>query len=565
MKTPNQLQPLLDDLAAIPVVVGVSGHCDLVSEDLAVIRRRVRQELMQLASVAKHSPRLLLTALAMGADQLVAQEALALGWSVIAVLPMPLADFEADFAGPEELGELRRLLARCRACYEIPWAARLDPDITARREQQYRDQGVFVARQSQVILALWDGSPRQPGACGTALVVDLCRQGTPSDDGEILSQPETSGLIHIPVRRQKDRGHVPHQTLGARTDTSHVVVFTAIDTLNRATQHFYHKQRASIDQSLDWLLPADKRYALKRGGTYLAQRYAELDVLSTAYQRRRKQVIQVASGSTILAGFTLATYYVFLTLPWFIAYALAICLAYLLYFLLFRMPLFQIEDHYLEYRALTEAIRVQFFWRLSGLTAPVAGHYLQLVQSNVGWIREAMINLHFASNLLEPEPVIRFAWVREHWVEDQEAYFLGRESPPKPGKATLRRLTQNRFERAALISFFIGVGLVGLEAGANFMPALAGFMNTAISFSASFFLVAAILKGYATTMGYEEEAASFEQAGGIFRNARVFLDHTAPADVTRSRSCVLALGKYALAENAQWLLLHRRNAFHIQN
>ena len=168
--TAMHAQKSLDTLAAIPVVVGVSGHRDLIAADTGALRSRVREELKQIASLAKHSPRLLLTALAVGADQLVAQEALDLGWSLVAVLPMPLADFEQDFESPDELKTFRQLLERCCARYEIPWADCLDADISDRRDQQYRNQGIVVARQSQVVLALWDGIPRGPGACGTALV-----------------------------------------------------------------------------------------------------------------------------------------------------------------------------------------------------------------------------------------------------------------------------------------------------------------------------------------------------------------------------------------------------------
>lgn len=563
--TAMHAQKSLDTLAAIPVVVGVSGHRDLIAADTGALRSRVREELKQIASLAKHSPRLLLTALAVGADQLVAQEALDLGWSLVAVLPMPLADFEQDFESPDELKTFRQLLERCCARYEIPWADCLDADISDRRDQQYRNQGIVVARQSQVVLALWDGIPRGPGACGTALVVDLCRHGIPADDGEILSQPETSGLIHIPARRQRNPGQVLHSLPGTPADGKHTAVFSAIDALNGAARKLNNNQQARIGQSLDGLIPAAKQRSLGQGARYIAQRYAECDVLATAYQQRRKQVIQAASATTIFAGFALATYYVNLAQPWFIAYALAIGLAYLLYFLLFRLPVFKIEDHYLEYRALAEAVRVQFFWRLSGLTAPVSEHYLQLVKSNVGWIREAITNLNFVSLLLEPQPVIRPQWVRKHWIESQEAYFMGGESAPERGKAALRSRIQHRIDRAATLAVIIGAGLVALEAGANFTTALAGFMNMAISFSASFLLVAAILKGYAVTLGFEEEAATFEQAGGIFRNARAFLDNTPPEDMHRFTACVFALGKYALAENAQWLLMHRRNAFHVQN
>jgi len=60
-----------------------------------------------------------------------------------------------------------------------------------------------------------------------------------------------------------------------------------------------------------------------------------------------------------------------------------------------------------------------------------------------------------------------------------------------------------------------------------------------------------------------EEADSFEIAGSIYRNARNFL-HANRGDEEKFRACVKELGKHALNENAEWLLLHRRNAFKIE-
>ena len=52
-------------------------------------------------------------------------------------------------------------------------------------------------------------------------------------------------------------------------------------------------------------------------------------------------------------------------------------------------------------------------------------------------------------------------------------------------------------------------------------------------------------------------------AGGLYRNARHFLREHA-GDEELFRACVKELGKHALNENAEWLLLHRRNAFKIE-
>lgn len=63
---------------ALPIVIGVSGHRDLRREDIPALRALVHKELLALKTAYPHSPFLLLSALAAGADQLCAEEALAL-------------------------------------------------------------------------------------------------------------------------------------------------------------------------------------------------------------------------------------------------------------------------------------------------------------------------------------------------------------------------------------------------------------------------------------------------------------------------------------------------------
>jgi hypothetical protein len=80
-----------------PLVVGVTGHRDLVPAEMPGIRGRVREFLMHLHGQYPDRDLVVLTPLAEGADRLVAEEALALGLPVTVVLPMPRALYAEDF------------------------------------------------------------------------------------------------------------------------------------------------------------------------------------------------------------------------------------------------------------------------------------------------------------------------------------------------------------------------------------------------------------------------------------------------------------------------------------
>jgi hypothetical protein len=366
------------------------------------------------------------------------------------------------------------------------------------------------------------------------------------------------------VRRRKAPETGALRVLPQPSDLGHEVVFREIDAFNRAMAECPMRYPDKLTESLDWLLSAGQRDALDAGSRYVMQRYAESDALARVNQERRKQVIVAASALTVVAALSQATYGVVADQPWIIAYGVAIALAYGLYFLLFRQPSIRIEDRYLEYRALAEAARVQLFWRLSGLPTMVAEHYLQLVKSDVGWVREAVRNIGTQADLLCATSPPNLAIVRERWLLDQEKYFLGKEPPKVLGNVLKRKIWRARADRATNAAFAIGGLLILLAWGSHVLPELYAVKEAAGAFSASFFLIAGVIKGFAATMGYAEEAASFEKAGGVFRNAREYVDaHDGEPD--KFRTCVLELGKYALAENADWLLQHRRNAFKIQN
>ena len=66
-------------LADIPLVVGVTSHRNLAASEIEPIRQRVRDFFVQIKRDFPELPLVVLSALAEGGDQLVAQEALAAG------------------------------------------------------------------------------------------------------------------------------------------------------------------------------------------------------------------------------------------------------------------------------------------------------------------------------------------------------------------------------------------------------------------------------------------------------------------------------------------------------
>src|SRR5580704_7116092 len=90
-------------MGLLPLVVGVTGHRDLADEDSQDIVHQVSSLFATLRRSYPHTPIILLSSLAEGADRLVAHAALDCGAQLYAVLPMEAQLYERDFKSVQSL------------------------------------------------------------------------------------------------------------------------------------------------------------------------------------------------------------------------------------------------------------------------------------------------------------------------------------------------------------------------------------------------------------------------------------------------------------------------------
>lgn len=153
------------------LTVGVTGHrldrlgaansdtiIPMVDEVLAAIRAAT-------STLAVPPVLRLLSALADGADTIVADCAVATGWELATVLPFNRADYLADFPEPEHKAAHERLLAASRAVYELP-----GEHTPAGAPAAYERAGRIMLGQCDLLLAIWDHGPVL-GRGGTAQIV----------------------------------------------------------------------------------------------------------------------------------------------------------------------------------------------------------------------------------------------------------------------------------------------------------------------------------------------------------------------------------------------------------
>ena len=171
----------------LPLVIGATGHRDLRTADRPVLEQTTRRAIEELRDQCPHTPLIVLSALAEGADRLVARVALDLGFSLIVALPMPQAEYEKDFDKPGSLDEFQALLGQAKWRFVVAEAENIE--LTGlggnARSQRYALAGAFIVQSSQVVLALWDGVDTNKIG-GTFQVVRYAQLGVPRHLADLL-------------------------------------------------------------------------------------------------------------------------------------------------------------------------------------------------------------------------------------------------------------------------------------------------------------------------------------------------------------------------------------------
>jgi hypothetical protein len=208
-----------------------------------------------------------------------------------------------------------------------------------------------------------------------------------------------------------------------------------------------------------------------------------------------------------------------------------------------------------DYRALAEALRVQFFWMAAGLRDLAAEQYLPKQAGEMVWIRDAMSECGLYDGVLERSPhhlddLATRSRLAHTWVKSQSNFFLK---------------TGNRHERKkkALTLF------ASLAAGLGLIAPLVGLREQYEAWSHTVAAIAlwwsALAWNYIERRGFDQEARQYARMYSLFHDADERLKKVEKEkDFKVSEEIVRELGREALAENGDWLLMHRERKLSVQ-
>lgn len=162
--------------------IAVTGHMDLAPEATGPVREALRALLTDLAGDGLVGR----SCLARGADSLFAEEVLALGGGLSAVIPS--RDYRTAVVRPEDLPRFDALRAAAGEVTVLPYEHA--------GTEAYEDANRLLLRGAQRLVAVWDGSPPTGRGGGTADTVAEARAAGLAVDVVWPSGARRTGALH---------------------------------------------------------------------------------------------------------------------------------------------------------------------------------------------------------------------------------------------------------------------------------------------------------------------------------------------------------------------------------
>lgn len=561
--------------SALTINIGVTGHRDIPKQDYAALAQALKEELLATQKQYPNTTINILSGLAEGADQLMVKVALELELAVIAILPFEVAEYEKDFTTSDSLDTFRNLLKQCADVQVCPSKLHLP------REQGYRELGTKLVGCSDILIALWDGVINEgtlidgtktlPG--GTADVVKMCVEGLVDEESLLFSKPNKTyckWLLCNRLRHTSLPASIPTMAdiatwktvpiKGQQDEALLNSILAKTECFNREAKGISKQQKAkSVEYLFAQQSPPDAGDSVQK----LIDVYCVADCLAQAKQKQRLQSLKFVTFWSFMAIFSQQIYVgLYPTISWFLTHIALVVLVIIIYWKYFKGSNSK-EEQFVEWRVFAEDLRVQIFWHLAGIADHSANNYRTTKLYEMDWIVDNLnkLMLHVA------EPTSQhIEFVRDAWIRDQRNYFYGQRG--EKGRAAEYLIQAKRYQVVSIAMFGAAILLMCLSV-VKIHFNLWQELSSAVLFIiiAMAFISSALVKTFASQMGFDELSQRYLRTGYFFHqamNRMEWLDKESPEDIHIYQKVIKTIGIEALNENAAWLQLHKMNAYQVQ-
>ena len=441
----------------IPVVVGVTGHRNIVEEDKPALKEQVIAALKEIQALCKSkvkggedTPVVMLNAFAEGADILCAEAAFELGIDVYAVFPCEVQRYRKSFENPEELKKFDGYCKKVKNSGDFIIAPDIEKDKAWMQKEdkisdssyEYRQLGIYMAEHSHILIALWDGKETKTKyGCGAVEVVKFALEHSFLDKDHLFT-PATlnqSAAIWIKARRKSDpkceiTKYWIHDNFIERADKlikEERQKEQGEDTSNADRQVIETPHKAEKKRILNYVCGDtppeflvdiinktveynDEKFEFAGGKPKLWKKVDELD------DYRKNIRYHYIKADSISYNKNQSKYNLFLMLL--AVFASLVAFTFLIYddaslhFMIFPCAIFLAviialtvyggqkgyHKNYIKYRAVAEALRIQFYMSMCLGETPIISNVCELCswtqKVDIGWIEKAIQALAVTSS-----------------------------------------------------------------------------------------------------------------------------------------------------------------------
>jgi hypothetical protein len=342
-------------------------------------------------------------------------------------------------------------------------------------------------------------------------------------------------------------------------------ILERMNTFNRDVKRLSQKLGEEIKKSKEDLIPEAKISQLPETARAILDQYAVADTFALHFQKRRRWTLMALFFIAILAVLSFELYAHWLRNPVVLAlYPIFLGLAVYIHR---RAKRQDFQNKHLDYRALAEGLRVQLFWHLAGLPDEVAEHYLRQHRTELEWIRNAIrawnvpavhacavagsegetVTVRDRASLIKE-------FVLEHWVEAQRRFF---------SNATVRdsqKLGRHEHwvERLFALGLALAILVVILDLIVHESSGYLRWHHWLIIAMGTAPAIAAAMEGYAEKLAFSVQAKRYQWMSALFTRASAQLQELlGPDQLSEAQQLICELGKEALEENGDWVMIHR--------
>jgi len=558
-----------------PLVIGVTGHRDLVPVEVDQLKSSVAGFIAELQQRFPNTPIQVMTALAEGADRLAAHVALDAGTNVQAVLPMPAEIYKEDFDSSASKADFEALCERCDVLALPISATELDAlePSGPNRNLRYANAGMYISSHCHILLAIWDGV-QSDKAGGTSQIVYFQHYDRLPGLAEnvprsslFLTDDESDLVYHILCSRRKssssgDTGRTVQSSWFTSDRDSprvesmpprYIRVFEHHDTYNSDVVRQLRRNPQWRSTEAD--PPPTPMYD---AAARIRDFFDVADMLADHFQKRINLTLACIYSLAFLTGLTFILYSELAGFDRLIYFFLAS----LLFGTLLAFVAQKREWHrkYLDYRVLAEGLRVQFYRSIAGIfgegyTKFAYDNFLRQRDMELGWIRNVMR----VAGILTDAQAPRTDEVGIHFTID---HWIGTEL--NVGQLAYYRIKAR--QRSRMNRFIDTITLVCLWGGIVIACILAFFLHDRgddvrdplIILMGVLPLIAGIAEVYTQRKADRELTKQYQFMSRVFSNARRRLDQA--SDNEERREILQGVGDAALSEHAEWILVHRVRA-----